>query len=148
MCPFAVPLVSSTSSRLINCGGWILRSSWTSTRVTSRVGPPLWLYCCFSFWIVLSVREKQLYHKALQRKKNQIVKNVTIFLFSHQTPKMDMVWLPGQQQSYRSMLWIPSVDLPRSRRLLQLGGCCGTHSCRIHPLKRWSWTGKTRKSVN
>ena len=49
MCPLAVPLVRSTSSRLISCGGWMIRSPWTSANVTSSAGPPLWLYCCFSF---------------------------------------------------------------------------------------------------
>lgn len=55
-CPFPMPLLSSTSSKSsMIFGGRIFRSSWTSARVTSSAGPPLWLYCCFSFWIVPSV---------------------------------------------------------------------------------------------
>lgn len=55
-CPFPMPLLSSTSSKLsMIFGGRIFRSSWTSASVTSRAGPPLWLYCCLSFWIVPSV---------------------------------------------------------------------------------------------
>lgn len=53
--PFSKPLASSTSSRWISCGGWIINSFWTSINVTSSAGPPLLLYCCFSFWMVPSV---------------------------------------------------------------------------------------------
>lgn len=55
-CPFPMPLLSSTTSKSsMIFAGRIFRSSWTSARVTSSAGPPLWLYCCFSFWIVPSV---------------------------------------------------------------------------------------------
>lgn len=53
--PFAMPLSCSTSSKVRIWGGWSFSSSWTSVNVTCRAGPPLWLYCCLSFWMVLSV---------------------------------------------------------------------------------------------
>lgn len=61
ICPLAMPF-SSMSSKWMTWAGWILRSSWTSASVTSRAGPPLWLYCCFSFWMVLSVNWQQGQH--------------------------------------------------------------------------------------